>query len=133
LTNYATNKAFGTSTSNVSIDLTPVLNELNNIKQTLARIEERLNTLEQRVSYQPKREYKQYQRRYERKEYQEEEEIGDLEAAINYAKQVLINNNNVITDDQLTKIAERFKVDKFDIVKALFLVEKEPGKWYPQE
>jgi len=132
LTNYATNKAFGTSTSNVSIDLTPVLNELNNIKQALTKIEERLNKLEQKVSYQPKKEYKPY-KRYEESEYFEEEEEDPLERAIRYTQQVLANNNNVITDEQLEKIAEKFKVRKSDIVERLFLVEKEPGKWYLQE
>jgi len=134
LTNYATSKTLGTSTGKVSIDLAPVLNELNNIKQVLARIEERLNNLEQRAPYQQKREYKPYQKKYEKKETTEEAvETGDLESAINYAKQVLINNNNVITDDQLSKIADKFKVDKLDIVRSLYLWEKEPGKWVPQE
>lgn len=110
-----------------AIDLTPVLEKLESIESRLAKIEERLNNLEQKQGG-----YRTYQRRYERAGYQEREEADPLEEAIRYAKQVLANNNNVITDEQLEKIAEKFKVSKLDIIERLYLIEKEPGKWSPQ-
>jgi len=129
LEQYAYRKELGISGG--SVDLSPVLAKLESIESKLARIEERLSNLEQKTSYQQRREYRPYQRSYERVEYQIEE-LDPLEEAVRYAKQVLINNNNVITDEQLEKIAEKFKVSKMDIVKRLYLVEVESGKWVPQ-
>jgi len=128
LEQYVYSKVLGTS--RVSVDLTPVLNKLESIESRLTKIEERLGNLEQKTFYQQRREYRPYQRSYERAEYQKEED--PLEEAVRYAKQVLVNNNNVITDEQLEKIAEKFKVSKLDIIERLFLVEKESGKWVPQ-
>jgi len=124
LEQYVYSKVLGTSGS---VDLTPVLNKLESIESRLAKIEEKLNNLEQKQGG-----YRTYQKKYERAGYQEKEEVDPLEEAVRYAKQVLANNNNVITDEQLEKIAEKFKVRKIDIIERLYLVEKEQGKWVPQ-
>jgi len=125
LEQYAYKKELGVSGG--SVDLSPILTKLESIESRLAKIEEKLNSLEQRQGG-----YRTYQRKYERTGYQEKEEVDPLEEAVRYTRQVLVNNNYVITDEQLEKIAEKFKVNKFDIVRILGLVEKEQGKWYPQ-
>lgn len=49
--------------------------------------------------------------------------------AKNYLKTVLYNNNNVITTEQIKKIAAKFDVDYWDLILDLGLYEYEPGKW----
>ena len=112
VSNYIANKT--------SIDLSEVIDRLDNIEKRLANIEERIG---------PTNRYRSPKRKSEIKDNYQQTKEDNLDRARKYAENILANNNGIITTDQLRKVCSKFKVDFWELVERLGLFEEKEGIW----